>query len=81
MVVGLFFLRGANIIGTQALGVVKDILMPGYMIFSGIMLGYILAQIQIGYEEDKTQTTKIYTKFFLIGTGIGILLGVIYIIL
>jgi hypothetical protein len=44
------------------------------MIFAGIMLGYVLANIQIGYEEDKSEAVKIYTKFFLIGISIGILL-------
>ena len=65
----------------QTLTITRDILLPGYMIFSWIMLGYILAHIQIGYEEDKSQATKIYTKFFLIGVWIGLLLGIIYIIL
>lgn len=81
MIVGLFFLRGANIMSAETLEITRDILMPGYMIFSWIMLGYILAHIQIGYEEDKSQATKIYTKFFLIGIGVGLLLGIIYIIL
>lgn len=81
VVVGLFFLRGENIMSANAVMITRDILMPGYMIFAGIMLGYILWHIQIGYEEDKTQATKIYTKFFLIGTGIWILLGIIYILL
>lgn len=65
----------------QTLAVTRDILMPWYMIFSWIMLGNILANIQIGYEEDKSQATKIYTKFFLIGIGIGVLLSIIYIVL
>ena len=81
MLVGIFFLRWENIMWENALIIVKEILMPGYMIFSWIMLGYILAHIQIGYEEDKTQATKIYTKFFLIGSSIGVLLWIIYIIL
>lgn len=81
MVVGLIFLRWENIMNENTLVVVKDILMPWYMIFSGIMLWYLLWHIQLWYEEDKTQSTKIYTKFFLIGISIGILLGIVYIIL
>lgn len=81
MIVGLIFLRGENIMSTQALSITKNILMPWYMIFAGIMLGYVLANIQIGYEEDKSEAVKIYTKFFLIGISIGILLWVIYIVM
>ena len=65
----------------QALNITKSILMPWYMIFAGIMLWYVLANIQIGYEEDKSEAVKIYTKFFLIGISIGILLWVIYIVM
>lgn len=34
MIVGLFFLRGANIMSAETLEITRDILMPGYMIFS-----------------------------------------------
>lgn len=81
IVVGLIFLRGENIMGENASNIIKDILIPWYMIFSWIMMGYILAHIQLWYEEDKTQITKIYTKFFLIGVSIGVFLGIIYIII
>ena len=81
VVVGLVFLRGTNIMWENTATIIKDILMPGYMIFSWIMMGYILAHIQIWYEEDKNQMTKIYTKFFLVGISVGIFLGVIYIII
>ena len=66
MVVGLFFLRGKNIINQESYIIIKEILMPGYLIFCGIMLGYILARINIGYHENKEDETKAYTKFFLI---------------
>lgn len=55
--------------------------MPGYLIFCGIMLGYIIGRIQIGYDDEKQDTTKIYTKSFLIGISIGIVLALIYIII
>ncbi|AHB41688.1 hypothetical protein P148_SR1C00001G0900 [candidate division SR1 bacterium RAAC1_SR1_1] len=81
MVVGLFFLRGQDIVNQQSFVIIKEILMPGYLIFCGIMLGYILARINIGYNEQHDDETKIYTKYFLIGTSVGLILAVIYIVL
>ncbi len=81
MLVGIFFLRGETMIWQQSYIITKEILMPGYLLFCGIMLWYILARIQIGYEEEKADQTKLYTKFFMIGTGIGIVLALIYIII
>lgn len=81
MIVGLFFLRGKDIINQESYILVKEILMPGYLIFAGIMLWYILARISIWYNEVKENETKIYTKFFLIGNWIWIILAIIYIVL
>ncbi len=68
-------------INQQSFVIIKEILMPGYLIFCGIMLGYILARISIGYNEQIENETKIYTKYFLIWTIIWIVLAIIYIIL
>ncbi|PJA48064.1 MAG: hypothetical protein CO170_03840 [candidate division SR1 bacterium CG_4_9_14_3_um_filter_40_9] len=79
IVVGLFFLRGDVIISAQYYDIVRQVLMPGYLIFYGTMLGYIISRIWIGYDEEKPNKNQIYTKSFLIGIGIGILLAIIYI--
>jgi hypothetical protein len=81
MVVGLFFLRGKDIINQESYIIIKEVLMPWYLIFCGIMLWYILARISIWYNENKDDETKTYTKFFLLGIWIGVILAIIYIIL
>jgi hypothetical protein len=81
MVVWLFFLRWKDIINQQSYIIIKEVLMPGYLIFCWIMLGYILARINIWYNENHDDETKIYTKYFLIGIWIWIVLAIIYIIL
>jgi hypothetical protein len=55
--------------------------MPGYLIFCGIMLGYVLARINIWYNEHHDDETKVYTKYFLIWTSIWIVLAILYIVL
>jgi len=42
IVVGIFLLRGEQLINQQAYILIKEILMPGYLLFCGIMVGYIL---------------------------------------
>lgn len=81
MVVWLFFLRGKDIVNQQSFVIIKEVLMPWYLIFCGIMLGYILARINIWYNEHQDNEAKIYTKYFLIWISIGILLAIIYIVL
>jgi hypothetical protein len=78
-VVGLFFLRGKVIIGAEYYDLVRQTLMPGYLIFCGTMLGYIISRLRIGYDEDRPNRNQIYTQSFLIGVGIGVMLASIYI--
>lgn len=79
IVVGLFFLRGSIIVGPEYYAVVKEILMPGYLVFCGMMFGYIIARLRLGYDEEHPQKTKIYIRSFIIGITIWILLAVMYI--
>jgi hypothetical protein len=79
IVVGLFFLRGDILISAQYYDIVKQLLMPGYLIFCGMMFGYIIARLRLGYEEEHPQKTKIYVRSFIIGISIGVLLAVFYI--
>ena len=58
--------------------VIKHMLMPGYMVFCGTMFGYIIARIQLGYEEDHPHKDRIYITSFVIGIILGIVLAVAY---
>lgn len=80
-VLWLFFLRWKDIVNLQSFVVIKEILMPGYLVFCGIMLWYILARINIWYNENHNDEAKIYTKYFLIWIGLWIVLAIIYILL
>lgn len=79
IVVGLFFLRGNIFISAEYYHIVKQLLMPGYLIFCGMMFGYIIARLWLGYEEDHPREKQIYIRSFIIGISMGILLSVIYI--
>lgn len=79
IVVWLFFLRGSIIMWPENYAIAKEILMPGYLIFCGMMFGYIMARLRLGYEEEHPQKTKIYVRSFIVGISMGILLAVFYI--
>ena len=81
IVVGIFLLRGEQLINRETYILIKEVLMPGYLIFCGIMVGYIWGRVQTNEEEDKEKQTKTLTKTFMIGTSVGILLAVIYIVI
>ncbi len=57
---------------------IKQIIMPGYLVFCGTMFGYIAARIQLGYEEDHPHKNKIYVRSFVFGVVLGMILAIIY---
>lgn len=81
IVVGLFFLRGDIFFWDQTFNLVKQIIMPGYLLFCGIMVGYVIANI----KEPKANTlwfneNSALVKTFLIGIGIWVFLAILYIL-
>ena len=78
VVVGLFLLRGSVIFGPEYQLLIKQILMPGYLVFCGTMFGYIIARIQLGYDDEHPHKNKIYVRSFIIGIIIGMVLAITY---
>ena len=81
MVVGVFFLRGDLILSAQNYMIAKEVLVPGYLIFCGMMFGYIIARLWLGYDEEHPQKNTIYIKSFMIGISLGIFLAILYILI
>jgi len=78
VVVGLFLLRGEVMFGPEYQDIIKNMLMPGYLLFCGTMFWYIVARIQLGYEDDHPHKNRIYVRSFIFGVLLGVLLAVIY---
>ncbi|EKD25112.1 MAG: hypothetical protein ACD_80C00118G0021 [uncultured bacterium (gcode 4)] len=78
VVVGIVLLRGSVIFGPEYQLLIKQILMPGYLVFCGTMFWYIVARIQLGYEEDHPHQNKIYARSFIFGVVLGVILAVGY---
>ncbi len=74
IVVGIFFLRWQVLLSPNLYEIIKFFIMPAYLIFCGVMIGYLIAHIWAQNESS----TKIYTKSFIIGIIIGIVLSITY---
>jgi len=79
LLVALFFLRWDVILSKEYYFVVKQIIMPWYLLFCGLMLGYVISHIWTGNKDEVEQKNKIYVKSFIIGIVIGLVLALTYV--
>lgn len=61
---------------------IKSILVPWYLVFCGLMLGYLIATFWVWNEKYKEEIDKerVATRSFLIGSVCGIIFALIYIL-
>ncbi len=57
----------------------QQLLMPWYMVFCGIMLGYMIAHVWAWTLQNEEDKKKIYIKSFIIGIGLWLCLALVYI--
>lgn len=81
LVVGLFYLRGAFFLDGEVYDQAQQLLMPWYMLFCGLMMGYLIAQIWIANRDQDMSTTGVYIKSFMIGIILWLWLSVSYMFL
>ncbi len=81
IVTGIVYMRGEVLFGWN-FELIKSILIPGYLVFCGLMLWYLIATFWVGNERFKEEINKerIATRSFLIGSVCGIVFAVIYIL-
>ena len=74
IIVWLFFLRWEILLSKHIYEIIKTFIMPWYLIFCWLMIWYLIAIIQ----AHDTNSPKIYTRSFIIGIIIGIVLSLSY---
>ncbi len=74
IIVALFFLRWEILFSNNIYEIVKSFIMPWYLIFCGLMIWYLIAHIRSKEDDSKT----VYTKSFIAGIAIGIILSLSY---
>lgn len=75
LVVGIVFLRGELIRWSTQYATIKSIIIPWYLVFCGIIIGYIIAYM-LGSNPETMH--KRYVTSFVIGISIGIVLAIGY---
>jgi hypothetical protein len=80
IIVGIVYLRGGVLFSPQNFTLIKTILVPGYLIFCGLIIGYLIATLWAGRSsyEDFDDKEKIAIKSFIIGIVAGIILAILY---
>ena len=61
---------------------IKSILIPGYLVFCGLMMWYLIATFRVWNEKYKEEINKerIATRSFLIGSILWIVFALLYIL-
>lgn len=65
--------------GSERTEVISSILLPGYMILVGILLGYVLALFMIASSHDPLRKAHIMNNMFIVGMVMGIIFALLYI--
>lgn len=81
IIVGVVYLRGDVLFSPQNFALIKNILIPGYLVFCWLIIGYLIATLWVGREEyqDFDNKEKIAIKSFIIGIISGVVLALLYI--
>ena len=78
ILVWLFLLRGEIMFSDQVYSVIKNILIPGYLIITWLMVWCFVANIR---SKQATDQSKVYSKSFIIGILSWVILALAYMFL
>ena len=75
-------MRGEVLFDEKVFEIIKSILVPGYLVFCGLMMWYLIATFRVGREKYKEEINKerIATRSFLIGSVLWIVFALLYIL-
>jgi hypothetical protein len=81
IVTGIVYMRG-EVLFEWNYELIKSIVVPGYLVFCGLMLWYLIATFWVGREKYKEEINKerIATRSFIIGSICWIVFALIYIL-
>lgn len=81
IVMGVVYLRG-EVLFEENFELIKPIIIPGYLIFCGMMMWYLIATFWVGNERYKEEINKerIATRSFLIWIILWIVFALLYVL-
>lgn len=81
IVTGVIYIRWEVLFSESNFELIKSIIIPWYLVFCGLMLGYLIATFWVGrekYQEDNINKERIATRSFLIGAVLWIVFALMY---
>lgn len=75
ILVGLFLLRWEILFSWDVYLVVKNILLPWYLVITWLMIWYLVANI---WSKQSSDEKKVYSKSFVVGVIFGVVLALVY---
>lgn len=75
VLVWLFFLRWNILFAWNIYNTIKTFIIPGYLVMAWLMVWYLVANIWL---RGGANETKVYTKSFIVGIVIGVVLALSY---
>lgn len=75
ILVGLFLLRWKIMFSADAYDIIKNIVIPGYLIITWLMVWCFIANIR---SRQNTDQSKVYSKSFIIGIISWVILALAY---
>lgn len=81
IVTWIVYMRGEVLFDGDVFKLIKIMLIPGYLVFCGLMMWYLIATFWVGNEKYKEEINKerIATRSFLIGSILWIVFALLYI--
>ena len=82
LIMGVFLIRWELFFGEYLFTTIGMFLMPGYLLFCGCMVGYLISLIWAGKSIDAQMSEvkeNILKKSFLIGIIVGLALAMLFI--
>ena len=70
-------LKGELIFSTAVVETLSKVLMPGYLVFCWVIVGYMISLVLVKKTDPLAQQNKSYIRSFLIGSFLGIGLALI----
>lgn len=74
----VFKIKGKDLISADTFGIIDSFVMPWYLVFCGIMVWYFITSFFASkYEYDKELSNKIYSRWFIFGLILWVILAIL----
>lgn len=77
VVYAAILLKGELIFPADIVDRIIQVLMPGYLVFCGVLLWYMISLILVKKSDTPLEQNKWYIRSFLIGSFLGICLALV----